>query len=503
MLSKQLAARGLRQHAAAGLRCMSVDARSMSGAAANRDTTVYGQGAASTFTVEHKARCTMRDLGEKVAIPAVHKFSPPPRLLCGPGPGNAHPRVHAAMSLPQVGHLDPYFMELMEDIKALLRYTYQTNNEFTVPVSGTGSAAMEACVANMVEPGDKILVGVNGYFGHRMINMAQRYGGVPIAINKPWGEVFTYEEIKAAIEKHQPKIVGLIHAETSTGACQPFDGVGELCRKNGAILIADCVTSISGVPLYIDEWGIDASYAGTQKALSCPPGVSPLTFGPRAMEKLMSRKTEVANWYLDMKMVASYIGGSTGGGPRSYHHTAPISMCYAMREALELVREEVSDILYLSHVFLVCVVEAKGVRRARRQPPTVCKVERRWDGLVGLIAAAGRAPVRSRALTCSHACVRVSLCVCVDRDQTLPVRWARHRDVAETFWQELENMGLEPLVAYEHRLPTLTTIKVPPGVDAKKAVSYILEKYQIEIGNGLGDLAGKCGRIGAWAVACG
>jgi len=423
MLSKQLAARGLRQHAAAGLRCMSVDARSMSGAAANRDTTVYGQGAASTFTVEHKARCTMRDLGEKVAIPAVHKFSPPPRLLCGPGPGNAHPRVHAAMSLPQVGHLDPYFMELMEDIKALLRYTYQTNNEFTVPVSGTGSAAMEACVANMVEPGDKILVGVNGYFGHRMINMAQRYGGVPIAINKPWGEVFTYEEIKAAIEKHQPKIVGLIHAETSTGACQPFDGVGELCRKNGAILIADCVTSISGVPLYIDEWGIDASYAGTQKALSCPPGVSPLTFGPRAMEKLMSRKTEVANWYLDMKMVASYIGGSTGGGPRSYHHTAPISMCYAMREALELVREE-----------------------------------------------------------------------------TLPVRWARHRDVAETFWQELENMGLEPLVAYEHRLPTLTTIKVPPGVDAKKAVSYILEKYQIEIGNGLGDLAGKCWRIGLMGV---
>ncbi len=340
LASKNLAARGLRGQAAAGLRRMSTDNRSMS-SSANRDTTVYGQGTSTTFTVEKKSHLTMRDIGEKIPIPTVHKFSPPPRLLCGPGPGNAHPRVHAAMSLPQVGHLDPYFLELMEDIKALLRYTYQTKNEFTVPVSGTGSAAMEACVANMVEPGDKILVGVNGYFGHRMINMAKRYGGEPIAINKPWGQVFTYEEIKAAIEKHQPKIVGLIHAETSTGACQPFDGVAELCRKHGAILIADCVTSISGVPLYIDEWGIDASYAGTQKALSCPPGVSPLTFGPRAMEKLMSRKTDVANWYLDMKMIASYIGGAGGGGPRSYHHTAPISMCYAMREALELVREEV------------------------------------------------------------------------------------------------------------------------------------------------------------------
>lgn len=401
---------------------MSSDTRKMSSSAADANA-VYGQGANLTFTLEQKAKCTMQDIGEKVAIPMVRKFSPPPRLLCGPGPGNAHPRVHAAMSLPQVGHLDPYFLELMEDIKSLLRYTYQTKNEFTVPVSGTGSAAMEACVANMIEPGDKILVGVNGYFGHRMINMAKRYGGEPIAITKPWGEVFSYEEIKAAIEKHQPKIVGLVHAETSTGAAQPFDGVGELCRKHGAILIADCVTSISGVPLYIDEWGIDASYAGTQKALSCPPGVSPLTFGPRAMEKLMARQTEVANWYLDMKMVASYIGGSGGGGPRSYHHTAPISMIYAMREALELVREE-----------------------------------------------------------------------------TLPVRWKRHRDVAETFWQELQNMGLEPLVAYEHRLPTLTTVKVPAGVDAKKAVAYILDKYQIEIGNGLGDLAGKVWRVGLMGV---
>ena len=160
--------------------------RSLSSAAPKDSNMVYGQGTAGTYTVEYKSNCTMKDLGEKVPMPKVNRFSPPPRLLCGPGPGNAHPRVHAAMSLPQVGHLDPYFLELMEDIKALLRYTYQTTNEFTVPVSGTGSAAMEAAICNMIEPGDKILVGVNGYFGHRMINMAQRYGGVPIAINKPW-----------------------------------------------------------------------------------------------------------------------------------------------------------------------------------------------------------------------------------------------------------------------------------------------------------------------------
>ncbi|EKX35370.1 hypothetical protein GUITHDRAFT_146568 [Guillardia theta CCMP2712] len=326
------------------------------------------------------------------------------------------------MSLPQVGHLDPYFLELMEDIKSLLRYSFQTTNDFTIPVSGTGSAAMEACVCNLIEPGDVFLVGCNGYFGYRLVEMGKRYGAVTQAMVKPWGEVFSYEEVKAAVEKHKPAVLALIHAETSTGACQPFEGIGELCRKHNCLLIADCVTSISGVPLFLDKWGIDAAYAGTQKALSCPPGVAPLSFNKRAMQKLMSRKTAVANWYLDMRMIAAYLTEG-GGGARSYHHTAPISMCYALREALEIVREE-----------------------------------------------------------------------------GLESRWRRHQQVAEGFWKELEAMGLELLVDHKHRLPTLTTIKVPAGVDPKQVTSYILSKYQIEIGNGLGELAGKCFRVGLMGV---
>eukprot|EP00961_Rhodomonas_salina_P118564 1596155-Rhodomonas_salina.4 len=195
----------------------------------------------------------------------------------------------------------------MEDIKSLLRYTFQTKNEFTIPVSGTGSAAMEACVANLIEPGETMLIGVNGYFGNRLVDMAGRYHAKVETINRPWGEVFTLEEITAAVEKHKPTVLALIHAETSTGARQPFEGVGELCKKHNVLLIADTVTSISGVPLFIDKWGIDASYAGTQKALSCPPGVAPLTFSDRAMKKLMDRKTPVPNWYLDMRMIASYL----------------------------------------------------------------------------------------------------------------------------------------------------------------------------------------------------
>jgi len=345
-------------------------------------------------------------------------LNPPPRLLCGPGPGNAHPRVLSAMSLPEIGHLDPAFLSMMEDIKEMLRYVWQTNNAFTVPVSGTGSAAMEACVANLVEKGDKMLVGCNGYFGPRLIDMGDRYGAECIEMKKPWGEVFSYDEIKAALEEHKPKILGMVHAETSTGACQPLEGIGELCHEHDCLLIADCVTSISGVPCHLDKWGVDAAYAGTQKCLSCPPGVSPLTFSQRAMDKLMARPDKVKNWYLDMKMVASYLVGS-GGGARSYHHTAPISMCYGIREALSICCEE-----------------------------------------------------------------------------GLEARWKRHREVAEFFWVELEKIGLECHVSKDYRLPSLTTVKVPEGVDSKKLTKLLLEKYQMEIGNGLGDLAGKVWRIG-------
>jgi len=345
-------------------------------------------------------------------------LNPPPRLLCGPGPGNAHPRVLSAMSLPEIGHLDPAFLSMMEDIKEMLRYVWQTNNAFTVPVSGTGSAAMEACVANLVEKGDKMLVGCNGYFGPRLIDMGDRYGAECIEMKKPWGEVFSYDEIKAALEEHKPKILGMVHAETSTGACQPLEGIGELCHEHDCLLIADCVTSISGVPCHLDKWGVDAAYAGTQKCLSCPPGVSPLTFSQRAMDKLMARPDKVKNWYLDMKMVASYLVGS-GGGARAYHHTAPISMCYGIREALSICCEE-----------------------------------------------------------------------------GLEARWKRHREVAEFFWVELEKIGLECHVSKDYRLPSLTTVKVPEGVDSKKLTKLLLEKYQMEIGNGLGDLAGKVWRIG-------
>ncbi len=271
--------------------------------------------------------------------PPIGQLNPPHRLLCGPGPGNADPRVHAAMALPEIGHLDPAFISMMEDVKALLRYAWQTNNSFTIPVSGTGSAAMEACMANLVEPGDKVLIGCNGYFGKRLVDMADRYGAEIITMEAAWGTVFSFEQIKAAVEEHKPAILALVHAETSTGACQPLVGVGDLCHDNGTLLIADCVTSISGVPCHLDKWGVDAAYAGTQKCLSCPPGISPLSFSERAMAKLMNRTDKVKNWYLDMKMVASYLVGGKGA-TRSYHHTAPISMVYAIREALTIVAKE-------------------------------------------------------------------------------------------------------------------------------------------------------------------
>lgn len=350
--------------------------------------------------------------------PALPQLNPPHRLLCGPGPGNAHPRVHAAMSLPEIGHLDPAFIAMMEDVKALLRYAWQTNNAFTIPVSGTGSAAMEACMANLVCAGDKVLIGCNGYFGKRLADMADRYGGEVIKMTAEWGTVFSFDTIKKNIEEHKPALVCLIHAETSTGAAQPLEGVGDLCHENGALLVADCVTSISGVPCHLDKWGVDAGYAGTQKCLSCPPGVAPLSFSQRAMDKLMAREDKVKNWYLDMKMVASYLVGGKGVA-RSYHHTAPISMVYAIREALTIVAEE-----------------------------------------------------------------------------GLETRWARHREVAEAFWAGLADMGMECLVAKEHRLPSLTTVKVPDGIDPKAVTKHFLDKFDIEIGNGLGDLAGKVWRVG-------
>ncbi len=259
----------------------------------------------------------------------------PPRILLGPGPSNAHPRVLQALGMRQVGHLDPQFIGLMNETQELLRYVWQTDNRLTIPVSGTGSAAMEASLANTVEPGDVVLIGVNGYFGERLCDMAGRYGADVRRIEKPWGQVFSLDELRAALHEHRPAVLGLVHAETSTGARQPLEGVAELCRETNTLLLVDTVTSIGGVPLFIDEWGVDVAYAGSQKCLSCPPGIAPLTLGERAVEKLNRRQTKVANWYLDMTMVGKYWGSE-----RTYHHTAPINMNYAFREALRLVAEE-------------------------------------------------------------------------------------------------------------------------------------------------------------------
>ncbi len=259
----------------------------------------------------------------------------PPRLLLGPGPSNVHPRVRLASAMNEIGHLDPKFIELMNETQELLRYVWQTDNRFTIPVSGTGSAAMEATLANCVEPGDVILIGVNGYFGERLCDMASRYGADVRRMEKPWGEVFSLEEIGAGLQEHCPAILALVHGETSTGAMQPMEGVGKLCREFNCLLLLDTVTSLGGAPVFLDAWHVDLAYSGSQKCLSCPPGIAPLSFGERALTKLGSRKSKVPNWYLDMTLVGKYWGTE-----RTYHHTAPVTMNYALREALRIIAEE-------------------------------------------------------------------------------------------------------------------------------------------------------------------
>ncbi|ODU00131.1 MAG: alanine--glyoxylate aminotransferase [Planctomycetes bacterium SCN 63-9] len=262
-------------------------------------------------------------------------LNPSSRLLLGPGPSDVHPRVLAALGMPLLGHLDPEFVALMDETQSYLRYVFQTENKLTLAVSGTGSAGMETVVVNLIEPGDRMLVCVNGVFGGRMADVAKRAGAEVTTIERPYGEVFTPEEVKAAIEKTRPKVVGIVHAETSTGAWQPIEEIARIARDADALIAIDTVTSLGGVPVEIDGWGIDAVYSGTQKCLSCPPGLAPVSFGPRAVEALNRRKTKVQSWYLDLSMIQQYWGSD-----RVYHHTAPISMNYAFREALALVVEE-------------------------------------------------------------------------------------------------------------------------------------------------------------------
>lgn len=338
----------------------------------------------------------------------------PPRLLLGPGPSNAHPRVLQALGMRQIGHLDPLFIALMNEVQSLLRYVWQTENPLTLPVSAAGSAAMEATLANTVEPDDVVLVGINGYFGHRLVDMASRYGADVRKLIKPWGQVFSLEDLRAGLEAHRPAILALVHAETSTGARQPLEGVGDLCREFDCLLLVDTVTSLGGVPLALDAWEVDMAYSGSQKCLSCPPGIAPFTLGPRAVDKLKRRRTVVPNWYLDMAMLGQYWGLE-----RTYHHTAPINMIYGLREALRLVAEE-----------------------------------------------------------------------------GLEARWARHQANADLLWAGLADLGLSCLVPPEVRLPSLTTVCIPEGIDGKAVTHKLLTEYNIEIGNGLGELAGRVWRIG-------
>ncbi|MBF2007250.1 MAG: alanine--glyoxylate aminotransferase family protein [Chlorogloeopsis fritschii C42_A2020_084] len=344
----------------------------------------------------------------------IEPLSMPSRLLLGPGPSNAHPAVLQAINTPPVGHLDPAFFAVMDEIQSLLRYVWQTENSLTIAMSGTGTSAMEATIANVTEPGDVVLVGVIGYFGNRLVDMAGRYGADVRTITKSWGQVFSLDELRTALETHRPAILALVHAETSTGARQPLEGVGELCREFGCLLLVDTVTSLGGVPIFLDEWGVDLAYSCSQKGLSCPPGASPFTMSSRAWEKLQKRRTKVANFYLDMTLLSKYWGSD-----RIYHHTAPINMYYALREALRLLAEE-------------------GIENS----------------------------------------------------------WQRHQQNVEYLWQQLEDLGLTLHVEKEYRLPTLTTVRIPDGVDGKAIARQLLLEYGIEIGGGLGDLAGKVWRIG-------
>jgi len=337
-----------------------------------------------------------------------------PRILLGPGPSMVHPRTLRAMSAPMIGHLDPYFLNIMDEIQILLRYTFQTKNKLTIPVSGTGSAAMEASIANFIEPGTSVLICINGYFGNRLLDMAKRYGGDVDAIYRPWGKVFSPKEIREALITRPAKVVAIVHAETSTGALQPLDEIAQIVHNQGGILVVDAVTSLGGVPLRVDNEDIDVCYSATQKCLSVPPGLGPITVGPRAMNALRDRKTRVANWYLDLTMVEAYWGSE-----RTYHHTAPISANFALFEGLRLVWEE-----------------------------------------------------------------------------SLEARWARHRENAQLLWDGLEDLGLELFIPAQHRLPTLTTVKVPEGVNEAEIRSRLLKEYNIEIAGGLGDLKGRIWRIG-------
>jgi alanine-glyoxylate transaminase/serine-glyoxylate transaminase/serine-pyruvate transaminase len=338
------------------------------------------------------------------------------RILLGPGPSMVHPRVYEALGKRLDGHLDPEFLQIMNETQEMLREVFATRNRLTLSISGTGSAGMEAALVNLIEPGDEVLVCVNGVFGGRMGDIVERLQGKLHKLERPWGEVFTADEVAAALKQHQEvKIVAIVNAETSTGAHQPLAEIGGLCREHGKLLVVDAVTSLGGTDVLVDEWGIDVCYSGTQKCLSCPPGLAPLTFSERALEKVRGRQRKVSSWYLDVSMIEKY----WTEGSRVYHHTAPISMNYALHQALAVVLEE-----------------------------------------------------------------------------GLKARYERHRLHSCALVSGLEALGFRLFAQAGHRLPMLNSVWIPEGVDDARTRKALLERYNIEIGGGLGALAGKIWRIG-------
>ena len=344
-------------------------------------------------------------------------FNPPVRTLMGPGPSDVHPRILEALSRPTIGHLDPSFVDMMDEVKKLLQYAFQTDNELTIPVSAPGSAGMETCFVNLVEPGDKVIVCQNGVFGGRMKENVERAGGIAVMVMDDWGKAVDLARLEQALETNSDaKIVAFVHAETSTGAQSDAKSIWEIAHKHGCLVIADCVTSLAGTPIKVDEWGLDAVYSGTQKCLSCVPGLSPVTFSEKAIEKIKNRKSKVQSWFLDLNLVMGYWGQ---GVKRAYHHTAPVNALYALHESLVMLREE-------------------GLENS----------------------------------------------------------WKRHAHQHSALKAGLEAMGINFLVDEAHRLPQLNTVFIPKGVDDGAVRSRLLNEYNLEIGAGLGDLAGKVWRIG-------
>ncbi len=344
-------------------------------------------------------------------------FNPPVRTLMGPGPSDVHPRVLEALSRPTIGHLDPAFIRMMDEIKELLQYAFQTNNAMTMPVSAPGSAGMETCFVNLVEPGDKVIVCQNGVFGGRMKENVERCGGIAVMVEDNWGEAIDISKLEATLKAHNDaRIVAMVHAETSTGVQSDVAVLVKLAHEHDCLTIVDTVTSLGGTPVRVDEWGIDAIYSGSQKCLSCTPGIAPVSFNERALEKVRNRQTKVQSWFMDLNLVMGYWGE---GAKRAYHHTAPINALYALHEALLMLQEE-------------------GLEKA----------------------------------------------------------WERHRKNHLALRAGLEAMGLSFIVKEADRLPQLNAVTIPAGVDDATVRSRLLNEYNLEIGAGLGALAGKVWRIG-------